>query len=501
MTYWWRFVLLVNVVVTSSVLADVCLSRHFHDIRGNEINDYIIYGLTQDCQIFFIRPSQIPLLSTINVNVHNSYCYPNLVQLHLKSHNSLLLVTKQAGNRICTLDVQIPPTEMLFGDHVFSYSLLSSLPYASCSHSSPQMFQLEPDLSFLDTVFNDVIYFIDAQSTGALWSVHQFQINADGFLKHLEKISINNHAKPLEVWTGPDLASEYVVALDNQRNYIYIRNRFERSVLFECAYDLLFRPNTLVTHYLNTSLKDARPWLNSMAAEQNVLIYTETDRSVKPPVTRLFGLNTSDDKPGSCLVYTNYAFDVGIMQQSTLKKMEANSLPAFEKSKRMNASRTTTTTTASTRTKTLRPNTRQPKPTPRRLLTTTRTPKMTTIYSTSTEKLVTSTEFRRTTEDVDDDVDEITLRERTTVRVLETSTSFEEERNIIEAQEKSKILERDNEGVGLMTTLHSEEDLEPNPSSNTSSASDLKNKNPLSKAVYRISAFSMLYCLFLFVLE
>ncbi|ETN72860.1 hypothetical protein NECAME_18646, partial [Necator americanus] len=46
-----------------------------------------------DCQIFFIRPSQIPLLSTINVNVHNSYCYPNLVQLHLKV-NILLRFTK-----------------------------------------------------------------------------------------------------------------------------------------------------------------------------------------------------------------------------------------------------------------------------------------------------------------------------------------------------------------------------------------------------------------------
>lgn len=171
-----------------------------------------------------------------------------------------------------------------------------------------------------------------------------------------------------------------------------------------------------------------------------------------------------------------------------------------EKSKRMNTSRTATMTIASTTTKALRPNTRQPKPSTRRILTTT-TPKITTIYSTSTEKLVTSTEFRRGTEDADDDVDEITLRERTTVRVLETSTSFEEELSRIEAQEKSKILERDNEGVGLMTTLHSEEDLEPNPSSNTSSVSDLKNNNPLSKAVYKWSAFSMLYCLFLFVLE
>ncbi|EPB74325.1 hypothetical protein ANCCEY_06598 [Ancylostoma ceylanicum] len=480
MTYWWRSVLLVNVVVTS-VLADVCVSRHFHDIRGNEIDDYIIYGLTQDCQIFFIRPSQIPLLSTINVNVHNSYCYPNLVQLHLKSHNSLLLVTKQAGNRICTLDVQIPPTEMLFGDH-------------------------------------DVIYFIDAQSTGALWSVHQFQINSDGFLKHLEKISVNNHAK--QVWTGPDLASEYVVALDNQRNYIYIRNRFERSLLFECAYDLLFSysllsslPYASCSHsspqmfqlepdlsFLDTVFNDVIYFIDAQSTGalwsvhqfqinsdgflkhlEKISVNNHAKRTVSPAVTRLFGLNTGDEKPGSCLVYTNYAFDVGIMQQATLKKMETNPLPAFEKSKRMSTTRTTTSTAASTTTKASRTNTRRPKPSTRRLLTTTTTttPKMTTIYSTSTEKIVTSTEFRRGTEDADDDdVDEITLRERTTVRVLETSTSFEEERNIIEAQEKSKILERDNEGIGLMTTLHSEEDLEPIPSSNTSSAkADLKNPN------------------------
>ncbi|KJH48040.1 hypothetical protein DICVIV_05885 [Dictyocaulus viviparus] len=71
--------------------------------------------------MFFIRPSQLSLLSTINVNTHNSYCFPNLVQLHLKTDTSLLLITKQAGNRICSLDVQIPPSEMLFGDHLFRY--------------------------------------------------------------------------------------------------------------------------------------------------------------------------------------------------------------------------------------------------------------------------------------------------------------------------------------------------------------------------------------------
>ncbi|KAK6752203.1 hypothetical protein RB195_003555 [Necator americanus] len=526
MTYWcwWHFVVLANLVVTS-VAADICLSRHFHDVRGNEVDDYIIYGLTQDCQIFFIRPSQIPLLSTINVNVHNSYCYPNLVQLHLKSHKSLLLVTKQAGNRICTLDVQIPPTEMLFGDHLFSYSLLSSLPYASCSHSSPQMFRLEPDLSFLDTVFSDVIYFIDAQSTGALWSVHQFQITTDGFLKHLEKITVNNHAK--QVWTGPDLANEYVVALDHQRNYLYVRNRYERSLLFECAYDLLFRPNTLVTHYLNTSLKEGRSWLNSMGADGNTLVYTETDRSVNPSITRLFAVNTADVKPGSCLVYTGYAYDVGIMQQATLKNMEAKPLPLFEKSKRTNLTLTTTSASFFV-TKGFRITTRVPKPSTRRLATTssstttTTAPKITTIYSTSTEKIVTSSEFRNdkqetVVEEEEEEEEELEAEENippiiesTTAYVLDSTISSEEREeeekeeergNRIEPLEKSKILERDHEGIGLMTTLHSEEEPEQDSPTNISSAGDLKNKNPLSKAVYKLNAFSLLYCLFLFILE
>lgn len=63
-----------------------------------------------------------------------------------------------------------------------------------------------------------------------------------------------------------------------------------------------------------------------LGANKNELYF-----KVDPPITRLFGLNTADEKPGSCLVYTNYAFDVGIMQQSTLKRMEANPLPAFGK--------------------------------------------------------------------------------------------------------------------------------------------------------------------------
>ncbi|KAJ1350850.1 hypothetical protein KIN20_006746 [Parelaphostrongylus tenuis] len=344
---------------------------------------------------------------------------------------------------------------MLFGDHLFSYSLLSSLPYASCSHSTPQMFRLEPDLSFLDSVFNDVIYFIDSQSTGALWTIHQFQINTDGYLRHLEKISLR------KVWTRTPLANEYVVTLDNQRHFLYIRNRFERHLLYECSYDLLFRPNTLTTHYLNTSSRDNRVWLNGMSADQNVLIYTETDKSVPEPVTRLFALNIHSKSFGRCLVYTDYAFDVGLMKTSTLEQMKQFPLPTLEKSRRMGSSRVAGYNVTTT-TKSLWSPARQSQPINRASTTTRTALKLSTIFSTSTEKTITSNEFRN-----DDDLDEST---RSSIGEITFPNEMDEE----DEEEQLESQESYDEVIGLMTTSNAEKDSPSFP--NISMATDLQNQ-------------------------
>ncbi|KHJ81663.1 hypothetical protein OESDEN_18649 [Oesophagostomum dentatum] len=235
---------------------------------------------------------------------------------------------------------------------------------------------------------------------------------------------------------------------------------------------------------------------------------------MEPPVTRLYGVNILENKPGTCLVYTNYAFDIAIMQQSTLKKMEVKPLPSFEKSKRMVASRTSTkhtTSTKSLRTTTPRPRTITPikkpitrppaPPAPLAQRVTSSTPKITTIYLTSTEKIVTSTEFRpNIEEDEYEEDDEDILSSTTTSRSVEMTTTLERELNRIESPEKSKILERDHDRVGLMTTLHAKQDPEQNWP-NASATSDLLNKDPLSKAACKLYAFCILYCLFFFVLE
>lgn len=58
----------------------------------------------------------------------------------------------------------------------FSYSLYSSLPYATCSHLKHQSFILNPNLSFMDTTFSDIVYFVNEKSAGNIWDVQQFQV-------------------------------------------------------------------------------------------------------------------------------------------------------------------------------------------------------------------------------------------------------------------------------------------------------------------------------------
>lgn len=58
-----------------------------------------------------------------------------------------------------------------------SYSVLTSLPYTSCSHLRDSSFILEPDLSFMDTTFSDVIYFINIKPIDSQWDVRQFRVS------------------------------------------------------------------------------------------------------------------------------------------------------------------------------------------------------------------------------------------------------------------------------------------------------------------------------------
>lgn len=56
-------------------------------------------------------------------------------------------------------------------------------------------FLIEPELSFMDSLYVDVIYFVDPKSAGSFWTIRQFKIDKSGYLKALETFVVKNFAE------------------------------------------------------------------------------------------------------------------------------------------------------------------------------------------------------------------------------------------------------------------------------------------------------------------
>lgn len=56
-------------------------------------------------------------------------------------------------------------------------------------------FIMEPDLSFMDTSYSDVIYFVDPESKSTFWNVRQFKFDKNGYFKSLDSFIIKNIAE------------------------------------------------------------------------------------------------------------------------------------------------------------------------------------------------------------------------------------------------------------------------------------------------------------------
>uniref|UniRef100_A0A914CLW7 Uncharacterized protein n=1 Tax=Acrobeloides nanus TaxID=290746 RepID=A0A914CLW7_9BILA len=169
---------------------------------NHDDSDFVLYGLTQDCQLFFARADQLHLLNQLRVQPRVTYCLPELVQLHWRElHTSesigLELIFKRASHQICALPLEFPSKHALAGNVLFSYSISSAMNYARCSYITNTSFVMEPDLSFMDSTFGDVIYFVDPQSTGSFWTIRQFKLDRDGLRHSLETFIVKNYAESL----------------------------------------------------------------------------------------------------------------------------------------------------------------------------------------------------------------------------------------------------------------------------------------------------------------
>ncbi|CAG9538110.1 unnamed protein product [Cercopithifilaria johnstoni] len=301
--------------------------RFFHTVH----NDFLIYGITQDCQLYFVEHMSYILIKSLKVDRSNTYCYPDLVKLHLRQgikQISLVLIMKQATNRICTLPIEMPSLQTVSNGQLFSYSIFTSLPYAACSYLRDNSFILEPDLSFMDTTFSDIIYFINAKSVGSQWDIQQFRINEYGNLVAMEKFIVyhsqqGNHG-------GTEQFNQFIVELDLKRSVLYALNRLQRNLLSECLFDLLFRPS----HLLPKSIKldeahHTQAWLESFAVDGQLMMFIESIRNEMGATSELYLTNLRIRNSSTRLLHLDFVGDIGVLRKQTYADLSTRSIPTF----------------------------------------------------------------------------------------------------------------------------------------------------------------------------
>uniref|UniRef100_A0AC35FM02 Uncharacterized protein n=1 Tax=Panagrolaimus sp. PS1159 TaxID=55785 RepID=A0AC35FM02_9BILA len=298
----------------------------------------IFYGLTQDCQIFFARPDQLEQLRDFRVQTKVTYCLPNLVQLHWRQFHhhgidstqmGLQLLFKRANNQICTLPIEFPSKNALSGFTIFSYSILSSLNYAACSYIQNSTFIMEPDLSFMDTSYSDVIYFADPTSTGSFWNIRQFKFDKNGYFKSLESFIVKNFAE--DKLHHSIHVRDYILSLDNQRHKVFAIQRHNKKVTSTCAYDLLFRPSKLKVTFDDPLHDDSTQFrVNSFAAEGNHLLIGNSFRKNHDEFsTKLMLTEKGKNSSKECLLEIPFLAELSFISMETKEVLEKIHLPHF----------------------------------------------------------------------------------------------------------------------------------------------------------------------------
>ncbi|KAL3982456.1 hypothetical protein ACH3XW_47250 [Acanthocheilonema viteae] len=326
--YFLRIFFFITCNLLSGIRSDFLTSQTMHFFH---INDFLIYGITQDCQLYFVEHMNYMLIKSLKVDRSNTYCYPDLVKLHLRQgikQISLLLIIKQTKNCICTLPVEMPSLQTV-SNELFSYSIFTSLPYAACSHLRDNNFILEPDLSFMDTTFSDIIYFINAKSIGSQWDIRQFRINEHGNLIAMEKFVVyhsqqGNHGRTEQF-------NQFIVELDLKRSILYTFNRLKRNLLSECLFDLLFRPSHLLQKWSKfNEARHTQAWLESFAVDGQLMMFTESIRNKMGATSELYLTNLRIRNSSIRLLHLNFVTDIGVLRKQTYAHLSTRNIPTFD---------------------------------------------------------------------------------------------------------------------------------------------------------------------------
>ncbi|CAD5219958.1 unnamed protein product [Bursaphelenchus okinawaensis] len=328
------YIILNNI---SHAFRSECDYRRLHDTVKDTNQTYYLYVLTQDCQLVFSRSDQLEELQRyLEVQRDLTHCAPSKVHLNLRDVYSngkigFQLLFKRGHNQLCLLPVDFPTENAMAGYSVFSYSLLNSMSYATCSYMTNTTFALEPNLSFMDSTFSDVIYFVDPKAAGTFWSVRQFKISYQGFLQAMEPFVIKNFAE--ETGFSSRMAGEFYVNLDTERSKLYTVHKRDKDMASTCSYDVLFRPHRARVHRRHMTRQHHHSHhlrINSFASDVNISLYTESEpRGENQHKSKVFMIDRRKNMSATCILRLPYQATIGIISKEVLDYLNNIKLPRF----------------------------------------------------------------------------------------------------------------------------------------------------------------------------
>ncbi|CEF59271.1 Hypothetical protein SRAE_X000102200 [Strongyloides ratti] len=289
--------------------------------------DLIFYGLTSDCQIFFTTLVNIDKINDLKVDHKHQHCSPYYTKLHIVNYLgqlSILVTTLRHGNNFCTMNIEFPAVEFYTSPILFTYSLMSSLPFFACS-SLPldSGFLLQPSQSYIDPRISDVIHFIGKNTTSKEIIELQFKITPEGYLvRHKQTHATDIFGKRQQ---------RVLVTVDRRTGLLYHIGDAESINLYgTCSLD----PQTLPIgqHHLENniySLADKYSKVDSLSVdEKTIMLGIQKSRDIQK--TRLLIGHLKERINFKCFISLPYLAHVGMISKRTIDKLNDGHILTLE---------------------------------------------------------------------------------------------------------------------------------------------------------------------------
>uniref|UniRef100_A0A0N4ZB34 Uncharacterized protein n=1 Tax=Parastrongyloides trichosuri TaxID=131310 RepID=A0A0N4ZB34_PARTI len=289
--------------------------------------DLIFFGLTSDCQIFFSTLLNIDKINDLKVDHKHQHCSPHYTKLHVVNYLgqlSILVTTLRHGNNFCTMNIEFPAVEFYTSSSLFTYSLMSSLPFFACS-SLPinSGFLLQPSQAYMDPRISDVIHFIGKNTSSKEIIELQFKISPEGYLiKHKQTYATDIFGKRQQ---------RVLVTVDRRSGLLYGLGDTEAlSLQGTCSFDPASLPEE--KHHAETtiySLADKYSKVDSLAVdEKTVMLGIQKSRDVQK--TRLLIGHLKERITFKCFISLPYLAQVSMISKRTVDKLNEGHLMTLE---------------------------------------------------------------------------------------------------------------------------------------------------------------------------